>query len=525
MTNEVKERGLIIYQDRFGKDIKVSPPLVRKFLIQGRSEFVTDQEVYWFMSKCEALKLNPYLRDCYLIKYSQKENAQIIVAKEFYNARLDSQKDLEWWKAGIIVMRECKLCDGSGTRTVAPGEIQTSCEPCEGEGVIYKNRQGAMTRQGDTLVGGWFEAKKQRRTQSNYLEVSLPAYIKTTREGATTAFWRPEMQPHMIRKVAFSQGCREMYPDEYGGMYDQAEVHLEEPLPEGAITIDAEEITQIARDVVAELNVGDALPTSPEPTEEQTEEQFQAALVKTFDARTESLDQDMLRDYLFQAMEKLGVESIPMAKVIIMRDKILDKLIEEIQAKMEEAAQLDQKAPTEPPVEPPPTVPPTEPPVEPPTEPPAAPLTKEKAEVQVVLGKIKNAKTKGIVDIADKYAQEIKDDTINTEILIELAPKFKKLTKVKIRDYVEGKVKLGENPEPEGEEEFKGNVRKLQTQAVGKLGRERAEMLYYEVLGTHGATSIGEVDPSSYEAILADYKERIEHSAAMPVSPDAEKNQ
>jgi hypothetical protein len=468
------------------------------------------------MSKCEALKLNPYLRDCYLIKYSQRENAQIIVAKEFYNARLDSQKDLEWWKAGIIVMRECKLCNGTGTISVESGELQTSCEPCEGEGVIYKNRPGAMPRQGDTLVGGWFEAKKQRRTQSNYLEVSLPAYIKKTKEGSITQFWRPEMQPHMIRKVSFSQGCREMYPDEYGGMYDQAEVHLEEALPEEAITIDAEEIVP-SRDVIAELNVEDALPTPPEPTAEQTEEQFQAALVKTFDARTEELDQEMLRDYLFQSMQKLGVESIPMVKVIIMRDKLLEKLIEEIRAKME--PDIMPTVPPEDEITYPPAEPPTEPPVEPPPEPPA----KETAEVKVVLGKIKNAKTKGIIELADKYAQEIRDEKINTEILIELSPKFKKLTRKNLKDYVDGKVKLGEDPS--FEEEFKGKVARLQMQASEKLGREKAEMVYYEVLGTHGATSIGEVDPSSYEAILADYKERIEHGAAMSVPPDADKNQ
>ena len=395
--------------------------------------------------------------------------------------------------------------------------VDTMCKPCDGEGVMYKNRQGAMPRDGDFLVGGWFEAKKRARTQPNYLEVSLPAYIKKTREGATTQFWRPEMQPHMIRKVAFNQGCREMYPDEYGGIYDESEATVEEPLPEDVITLDADEAVPV-RDTVADLNVEDRLPPQPKPTQEQTEEQFQAALVKTFDARTEDLDQDLLRDYLFQAMEKLGVESIPAAKVIIMRDKLLDKLIEEIRVKME--PDIMPKVPPGDEITYPPAEEVTPEPTEPPSEPPTEPPVKEKPEVKVLLGKIKNAKTKGIIELADKYAQELKDGTIDTEVMIELAAKFKKLNKVKLMDYLEGKVKIGEAeppPPPPGDqaaESFKAKIRKLQGEAVEKLGREKAEMVYYEVLGEHGASNIGEVFPSAYDAILADYKAKIEHGAS-----------
>ena len=131
--------------------------------------------------------------------------------------------------------------------------------------------------------------------------------------------------------------------------------------------------------------------------------------------------------------------------------------------------------------------------------------------------------------MAEKYAEEIKAGTIDTEVMIELAAKFKKLTGKKMMDYVEGKATLeeGEPPPPKEDEKeaFKARVRKLQTKAVEKLGREKAEMVYYEVLGEHGASNIGEVFPSAYNAVLADYRSRIEHAASMTVPPDADKNQ
>ena len=529
--NEAKERGLVVYQDRFGTDTRLSAPIVRKFLVQGRSEYVNDQEIYWFIAKCKALKLNPFTRDCWFIKYSQKENAQIIVSKDFYNARLDSQKDLEWWKAGIIVRRDCKPCNGSGM--VQEAGVDTVCKLCEGEGLIYKNRQGAMPREGDFLVGGWFEAKKRARSQPNYLEVSLPAYIKTTREGSITQFWRPEMQPHMIRKVAFNQGCREMYPDEYGGVYDESEAPLEEPLPEGDVILTLED-TEPARDTIGELQEKAAARAAEiPPAAEETEEQLHAALVKTFDARTENLDPDMVRDKLFQAMEKLGVESIPQAKVIIMRDRLLEKFIEEIQAQMEEPSILPKLPPedevTYPPVEdaeptevvetqPPAEIPEPEEIVEPePAEPPEPEPTKEEKtekappDPEELLARIKTGKVATLVDIINEHYEHFVSKEMDTDVVIQLGAKLKRLTNKSLDAYLE---------EITSEEKriFKSQLVQYQTQAVEKIGREEAEKLYKETLAKYDTHTIEGIYPSAYEPFLSDYKLAIEHAASMSVT-------
>ena len=191
----MEEKSLVKYEAKDGQEISLSFDTITKYLVQGRSEFVTRQEMMYFMGICKSRGLNPFAKDCYLIKYSQKEGAAIITAIDYFRKRAKAQRDCKGWKKGIIVERK--------------GEIFYS------DGLMLTD---------DVLLGGWFKAKPEGWDEPFLLEVNLKAYIKHKVDGSVTKFWSKENQPSQIAKVAESQGLRTLWPDEFQQLYTQEEL-------------------------------------------------------------------------------------------------------------------------------------------------------------------------------------------------------------------------------------------------------------------------------------------------------------
>ena len=63
-----------------GQMVKISPNIIRQYLVNGDGR-VTDQEVVMFLNLCKFQKLNPFLREAYLIKYGSQP-ATIVTGKE-----------------------------------------------------------------------------------------------------------------------------------------------------------------------------------------------------------------------------------------------------------------------------------------------------------------------------------------------------------------------------------------------------------------------------------------------------------
>jgi len=195
--SEKEERGLVKYQDRSGNEVKLNPDMVRKYLVTGKRDLVTDQEVMYFIGTCMARGLNPFARDCYLIKYTD-EPAAIITSIDFFRARARAQADCKGWACGVIVQKD--------------GELRYS------KGLVLE---------GEKVVGGWFRATPQGWQEPFELEVNLSGYVKKTREGKATRFWSEENWPTMITKVAESQGLRRIWPAEFQGLHIQEESRLD----------------------------------------------------------------------------------------------------------------------------------------------------------------------------------------------------------------------------------------------------------------------------------------------------------
>jgi phage recombination protein Bet len=162
---------------------------IRNYIYRGKIP-VTDQEIVMFLALCKKQNLDPFKRDVYLVKYSVDQPAQMIVSKDLFLKRANECKAYTGMDAGIIV------------------------EDKDGKEII---REGSRVKKEETLVGGYCKIEIKDKRHS-YAEVSLSEYYKEKNKS-----WK-NIPATMIRKVAIVQALREGFPDEFQGMYDDAEM-------------------------------------------------------------------------------------------------------------------------------------------------------------------------------------------------------------------------------------------------------------------------------------------------------------
>jgi len=191
--------ALVEYETEHGK-IALSPDIIRKYLVSGDAN-VTHQEVTMFLALCKYQRLNPFLREAYLIKYSEKEPATIVTGKEVFTKRAAASELCNGWDDGIIVKAD--------------------------KGVEY--RDGAFKLPEETLVGGWASVYRKDWERPIKSTVSLDEYLRRKNDGTPMANWK-SMPCTMIKKVALVQALREAYPEELGGMVSQEEMDVDNSL-------------------------------------------------------------------------------------------------------------------------------------------------------------------------------------------------------------------------------------------------------------------------------------------------------
>src|SRR5699024_2039415 len=109
-----------------GESVNLTMNTVRNYLVRGNADKVTESEIIMFMNLCKYQKLNPFLNEAYLVKFGQ--DAQIIVGKEAFMKRAESNPNYEGFEAGVIVIGA--------------------------DGNLIK-RDGTFTLETEKLVGGW----------------------------------------------------------------------------------------------------------------------------------------------------------------------------------------------------------------------------------------------------------------------------------------------------------------------------------------------------------------------------------
>ena len=202
-----------------GMEVKLTPTLVRNYMVSGNKELVTFQEVAMFMNLCKFSGLNPWLKEAYLIKYGSNEPATLVTGKDAFQKRAEDHPAFDGAEAGIIVHNK------------ETGEV------------TY--RIGTMKFPEEEILGGYAEVWRKDRSHSTRIEVSFEEYAGRKKDGTLNGQWSKKPAT-MIRKVALVQALREAFPKSFGGMYaaeEQGEVETEGTMmdaPMNPDVIDAE---------------------------------------------------------------------------------------------------------------------------------------------------------------------------------------------------------------------------------------------------------------------------------------------
>ena len=177
------------------EQVKLSPQIVRNYLVSGSPETVTEQEIVMFMNLCRFQHLNPFLREAYLIKYGSQP-ATIVTGKAALEKRAARCRNFEGFEAGVVVVSRA-------------GELEY--------------RPGSLVLDGEELVGGWCDIHVTGFKVPVRAVVSMSEYVGRKKDGTVNAQWQGKPAT-MIRKVAKKQALREAFPEDFQGMYSAEEL-------------------------------------------------------------------------------------------------------------------------------------------------------------------------------------------------------------------------------------------------------------------------------------------------------------
>lgn len=156
----------------------------------------------YFMKLCKARNLNPFVKDAYLIKYTDNDPATVVVAKDAIEKRAIQNPKYDGKQVGIYILdKETKKLE-------------------KRDGAIY-------IKEKEDLVGAWCTVYRKDWTHPITKEVNFDEYIQKKQDGTPNTNW--ENRPvTMITKVAIVQALREAFIEELSGMYEAEEMGVNE---------------------------------------------------------------------------------------------------------------------------------------------------------------------------------------------------------------------------------------------------------------------------------------------------------
>ena len=234
--SKAESNALSVSYDVMGTRVDLDLNFVKRYLVRGQADRVTDQELVFFMNTCKMQKLNPLASgEVYCIKFGS-DPAQMVIGKDAYLRRAFSNPDYLYKEDGITVLR--------------------------GEQIVQK--EGCCLYPGEKLIGGWCKVYFMRngKERTAYKEVSLEEYNKGQ------ANWKTKPAT-MIDKVAVSQCVRDAFPKDYDGLYSEDEM-----VASGAIPVNFREVKNTESSNAPATEVVDA---DPVISQEQRQALFKAA--------------------------------------------------------------------------------------------------------------------------------------------------------------------------------------------------------------------------------------------------------
>lgn len=183
-------------------EIVLTPSIVQNYIV-GNKARITPVEFKFFTELCKVRKLNPFLNEAYLIKYTENQPAQLVVGKDAILKRAVLNPQYNGMESGIIVLDK-------------------------DENVI--ERPGTFKLSSEKLVGGWAKVYIKNRQYPSYVSVSFEEVAQRKSNGDLNLNWSGKGAT-MVEKVAKVRALREAFVEDLGGMYDADEVIDQNDLP------------------------------------------------------------------------------------------------------------------------------------------------------------------------------------------------------------------------------------------------------------------------------------------------------
>lgn len=206
--------------------VKLSVDTVRRYFCDK----ATEQEVMHFMAVAKYHRLNPWLREVYLIKYDQTKAAQIVIGRDTHARRAEEHPQYAGDEGGIIVRLE------NGT---------------------VEEREGEFFLEPEQLVGGWAKIYRKDRDKPITHRVRLKDWNKGQ------SYWN-SAPAHMIAKVARAQARHEAFPTEFAGIVSEDEAQA----ARGVLTGETYEAPLSVVEAEAQATRTPEAPPSPEAAPE-----------------------------------------------------------------------------------------------------------------------------------------------------------------------------------------------------------------------------------------------------------------
>ena len=214
-------------------DLASDNPEIRELTTEAIKEFLcplaSAAELVVFVRLCKALGLNPFVRDCYLVKYDERQAAQIIIGVQAHRKWAAHDPRFDTADSGIIV------------RPAAGGDVEF--------------RAGTFIDPfGEILGGGWCDVHLKTTDEVVRHTVAIHEYLKVrtlkdTEQQSAESMERawalvpvdPKLKEHhiankrvpqstwgeipatMIDKVAVCQGLAHSFPEDVAWRLGQAE--------------------------------------------------------------------------------------------------------------------------------------------------------------------------------------------------------------------------------------------------------------------------------------------------------------
>ena len=188
---EQKEIAVIYEID--GNEIKLTQEIVQRFLTGDNK--ITLPEFKFFTELCKVRKLNPFLKEAYLVKYGTQP-AQIVVGKDVFLKRADKNPNYDGMEHGIIVVK-------------ADGTVE--------------ERNGTFRLKSEEIVGGWAKVFRKDRKSPAYVTVQFDEVAQHKGDGSLNSNWANKSGT-MVDKVAYVRALREAFVEDFGGMLDEDEL-------------------------------------------------------------------------------------------------------------------------------------------------------------------------------------------------------------------------------------------------------------------------------------------------------------